>query len=283
MIPTKSYNLQTETRRYLRRLYSNGRELAGADIDDLDNFIIGLKQINLWQNILCWPMRRQHNVGTGTKLLSLGGLGTYDGTLFNSPTWNNTGIIFNGTSHYIEFNNPSQLKSTTLAGLTMFAVIDSDRSAARCVIGSGGVSTSFTFGPTMFVGTSPFQGGSSPWASMFIDMTKNGGPFLVNFQYNGGNTGTMETICGGLNSINKNIFGEYNNASRINSATITDGYVWNDNATWNIGRRVPPANSYFFLGAIPFCLIANRPITRTEYESLRDLHKTTIGKGLGLP
>ena len=92
MISSKSYGLQNETRQYLRRLYAYGKELAGTDVNDVDNFIKGLKQLNLWQNIVCWPMRSIHNIGTGSSVLSLGGYGPFDATLLNSATWSNDGV-----------------------------------------------------------------------------------------------------------------------------------------------------------------------------------------------
>ena len=94
MISSKSYGLQNETRQYLRRLYAYGRELNGNDVNDIDNFIKGLKQLNLWQNTVCWPMRSVHNVGNGSTVLSLGGRGTYNGTIYNSASWGNGGITF---------------------------------------------------------------------------------------------------------------------------------------------------------------------------------------------
>jgi hypothetical protein len=45
MINSKSYGLQNETRQYLRRLYAYGRELAPADVADIDNFVKGLKPV----------------------------------------------------------------------------------------------------------------------------------------------------------------------------------------------------------------------------------------------
>ena len=92
MISSKSYGLQNETRQYLRRLYAYGKELAGTDVNDVDNFIKGLKQLNLWQNIVCWPLRSIHNIGTGSSVLSLGGYGPFDATLLNSATWSNDGV-----------------------------------------------------------------------------------------------------------------------------------------------------------------------------------------------
>ena len=91
----RSYGLQNETRQYLQRLYAYGRELAPTDVADIDNFVKGLKQLNLWQNMICYPMRSIHNIGTGSTVLSLGGgqqVGA-DATLLNAATWSVDGII----------------------------------------------------------------------------------------------------------------------------------------------------------------------------------------------
>jgi hypothetical protein len=101
---SRSYGLQNETRQYLRRLYAYGKELAPADVADIDNFVKGLKQLNLWGQTLCWPMRSIHNIGSGSTLLSLGGLGQYDGTLVNGPTWGVSGITYDGSNDSITTN-----------------------------------------------------------------------------------------------------------------------------------------------------------------------------------
>ena len=100
MISSKSYGLQNETRQYLRRLYAYGKELAGTDVNDVDNFIKGLKQLNLWQNIVCWPMRSIHNIGTGSRVLSMGGLSNVSsyGILMGSVTWGATGLDVDSTN-----------------------------------------------------------------------------------------------------------------------------------------------------------------------------------------
>jgi len=98
MIQSKTYGLQSETRQYLRRLYAYGRELAPADVADIDNFVKGLKQLNLWQNMVCWPLRSIHNIGSGSTVLSLGGREVANATLLNSATWSNDGVNRTTTS-----------------------------------------------------------------------------------------------------------------------------------------------------------------------------------------
>lgn len=113
----RTYGLAPETRQYLRRLYAYGRELKGDDISDIDNFVRGLKQLNLWGNTVCWPMRSIHNIGTGSTVLSLGGGGVYNGTMVNSPTWGTEGItnLINNSNVYI--NVPTLIPSSPAAGL----------------------------------------------------------------------------------------------------------------------------------------------------------------------
>ncbi len=58
----------------------------------ISDFVKGVKALGLWSNMVCWPLRSTQNAGTGSTAYSLGGLGTYNGTLVNGPTWGTTGI-----------------------------------------------------------------------------------------------------------------------------------------------------------------------------------------------
>ena len=277
MINSKSYGLQTETRQYLRRLYSYGRELNSSDVADIDNFIKGLKQLGLWQNIVCWPMRSQYNIGSTTRLLSLGGAGIYDGTLFNGPTWGNTGILFNGTSHYIEFTNP--IRSGNIDNIGLFSAIDSDATlaGARAIISSYGFPP--TRGPSLTVAGSTIQGGSL--TTLAFDSSSDGTNFF--FPVPGGNIGAGNTSlpeivsCGYLNGRR---YIEYNNIARTSDSNVATPAIFNNNQLWRIGGRL---DGNYFLGTISFCLFSRVGLTTTQYALLNLLYKTTIGKGLGLP
>jgi hypothetical protein len=58
------------------------------------DFVKGVKALGLWNNFVCWPLRSSQNAGTGTTAFSLGGLGTFNGTLVNGPTWGANGVSF---------------------------------------------------------------------------------------------------------------------------------------------------------------------------------------------
>jgi hypothetical protein len=60
----------------------------------LSSFVRGVKALGLWNSMVCWPLRSSQNAGTGTTAYSLGGLGTFDGTLINGPVWNANAVDF---------------------------------------------------------------------------------------------------------------------------------------------------------------------------------------------
>ena len=77
-------------------------ELSGAtDIAALSAFVKGVKELGLWNNMVCWPLRSSQNAGTGTTAYSLGGLGTFNGTLVNGPAWGANGITYDGVNDKI--------------------------------------------------------------------------------------------------------------------------------------------------------------------------------------
>ena len=73
----------------------------------LRDFAAGVNDLGLWNNMVCWPLRSTQNAGTGTTAYSLGGLGTFNGTLTNGPTWGGDGLDINAASSHSVTVNPS--------------------------------------------------------------------------------------------------------------------------------------------------------------------------------
>ena len=67
----------------------------------LRDFSAGVNDLGLWNSMVCWPLRSSQNYGSGDTVFSLGGLGTFNGTRVNGPTWGADGIAGNGTSAHI--------------------------------------------------------------------------------------------------------------------------------------------------------------------------------------
>jgi hypothetical protein len=75
-----------------------------AGRQQISRFVTGVKDLGLWSSMVCWPLRSSQNAGTGTTAYSLGGLGTYNGTLANAPTWGVDGITFSPTNSCLQFS-----------------------------------------------------------------------------------------------------------------------------------------------------------------------------------
>jgi hypothetical protein len=268
MILSKTYGLQNETRQYLRRLYAYGRELAPTDVADVDNFVKGLKQLNLWGQIVCWPMRSIHNIGTGSTVLSLGGLRDYDytGTLTNSPVWDSTGIIFTYNS----------AQSMTLKSFryptypTFFSGIKFDPSVATNINLYGGNVANISSPVSFTLRISNINGRSF---RTFNSITNDDLIFNTTYDtshrtmtlWNNGSTKAVHTNQTQLGI--KNINWPQRNFLLTNQILI--GSSTNTN--------------FYYEGTISFHCISTVSGSLTFRDNMHNLYKTTIGKGLGLP
>jgi hypothetical protein len=99
---------------------------GASDRAAVSAFVRGVKDLGLWESMVCWPLRSEQNAGTGTTAYSLGGLGTFNGTLVNGPTWGANGIAFTDTTQVITrsgFDTPP-------SPMTFGAVNDKSNTAA---------------------------------------------------------------------------------------------------------------------------------------------------------
>jgi hypothetical protein len=286
MIQSKSYGLQNETRQYLRRLYAYGRELAPTDVADIDNFVKGLKQLNLWQNIIAYPLRSQHNIGSTSNVLSLGGIGKFDGIAQNSPTWGLSGISFTAaSSQYIRI--PNFLNSPVVTGFSMICLHQPDfTTTGRALLGNDGATVS-TRGLRINVQNHSYLTGTGVAERYYF--TFNSSPTSATGD---AAAGTLLTYNTAQMHVNYLAFGQATTsglATSLNASTTisTKALPFFNNTTFptmGIGARNGQTGSGdYFQGTISLMIIANRDITTTEYSGVYNLIKTTIGKGLGLP
>lgn len=273
MISSKSYGLQNETRQYLRRLYSYGRELNLSDVTDIDNFIKGLKQLNLWSNSICFLMRSQHNIGTGNTILSLGGGENVIGSLVNSPTWGSNGITFSGTN-YISALLKKRIQTSEV----------SIGSVANSVGPQPGYTNGFNYQLSISTNSYSVNGLS------IVSPGANGNSWIIEgYQSSiGVNTTAInnQTIRFQGGRLFRGGTQNYLNGSTTTSATTRNNQIfdriqicgrWTGSATpqCNIGL-----NGVGFVGTQSFVIVS---LDYIDFTILQQLIKTTIGKGLGLP
>lgn len=108
---TRTYGLDVDTIAYAARVKAgSGVTILPEPLKQINKFVVGVKRLGLWSSMVCWPMRSIHNAGRGSTVYSLGGLGIYNGTMVNSPTWGYSGMSFISTS-YINVANTAIITS----------------------------------------------------------------------------------------------------------------------------------------------------------------------------
>jgi hypothetical protein len=290
----KYFSLQNETKIYIKRLSTFGKVLNGADIADLDNFIAGLKQLGLYQRVICYPLRTIHNIGTGTKVLGFGGLGIYDGTTVNTPTWGNTGITFNGSSQRIRLQLSGVDSLNRLIGpfsrpdnTTMMACVSSSTTTFQTLVAleSIGEINSGSNPNTLEYGNHCISNYTAANGSTYT-FTKNTGEVgrgntLANFPPT-----TFYTAIG--RRIPAITYRYYNGASEQSQTEAAGGSYFPTSDFTNldlnvIGMRAGGTQG-FFNGIISFVMVGDAVLSTTSAaQDLHNLYKTTIGKELGLP
>jgi len=228
--------------------------------NQINAFVKGTKDLNLYNNMVCWPLRSTQNASSGTTQYSLGGYGVYNGTLVGSPTRGASGINFDGSKLMTTsglFHNPSTTNSSLLA------VVSSSEVTNTVVIVE-------------------MNNGSSTGVRIRRDTPIKYGISVVN------SVGIQE-ITSVTNSATLNVFaflaGSFSTTQQFvvadgTQSSISTATLGNANTT-SFQLGLAAAN---FTGTNAFAsYFASTALTLAQTESLRSLYKTTLGTGLSLP
>lgn len=278
MSTTRKYTFDIDTKRYLNRVNSyrliNGLpDIANSDAVDIDNFIIGLKDLGIWHNSVCFLMRSQHNIGVGSTINSLGGENNINGTLVNSPTWGLSGITFSGTNYI-----------TALLGKTIQTSELSIASAVNSISPQPGYTNGFNYQLSISTNSYSADGLS------IISFGTNGSSWMIE--------GWQSSIGSNTTAINNQtirfqggrLFSggtqNYLNGTTTTSTTIRNNQIFDRIqicGRWG-GGATPSCNVGNFgvgwIGTQSFVIVS---LDYIDFVSLQKLVKETIGKGLGLP
>jgi Concanavalin A-like lectin/glucanases superfamily len=236
----------------------------------INNFVKGIKDLGLWSNMVCWPLRSAQNKGSGSTVYSLGGLGTYNGTLNGTslPTWGTNGLT-NTSDGLVRTSFPW---STTHSGLAVY-----NQSS------TAGLQTIFQFGDAL--------GGTANGRRSNVRLDAN--LFLYNGSYNSygfGPTSLNAFKMAGYGVISGSSLLGYNDGSTstisaspvsLAGGTSTNNFVFLACAGSTGGGNDSPVQ--FFVGSSAFASAFNIQLSSGQYSSLYSLYKTTLGKGIGLP
>jgi hypothetical protein len=228
---------------------------GATDVWNIQKFVQGVKDSGLWDDMVCWPLRSAQNAGTGTTAYSLGGLGAFNGTLVNGPTWQGGGIAFDGVDDRIT-------TSFTLAATQVFCGVVAD-------VPTTGIKGNL-------LGAQNSSGEAIYWVN---PRTGFGGEF----RYGGSNLALAENATSGAQMWST--IGATGATTKGYRSTTLLGTAGTSATTPNpfalasgliIGRS---AGGYQGTAAFAFVIHA-APSSPNDFY---DLYKTTLGIGLSLP
>ena len=241
------------TQEYFNKISSVSSETK--DKKSVFKFVEGILDLGLWDSMVCWPLRSSQNAGTGNTAFSLGGLGTYNGTLVNGPTWGLDGITFDGSNNFINTNfTPSATDNVTI-----FAV--SKRT-------SGAFGDVFTqLQQTYLISRNDF-GSTCTINDPSVRFTTQG-QIDIN-----------ETASLSLQKLNGQGPSFFKNGNLLQQLPLS-GVMPTATEPLLIACRNLASPAVFLTGNVPFALYCNA--LAANIESLYTLYKSTLGQGLGLP
>jgi hypothetical protein len=271
MITNRTYGIDADVISYNARIVAGGNQsLSMQSLRQLNQFVISIKKMKLWNNMVCWPLRANQNAGSGTTAYSLGGLGTYDGTISTTPIWD-----INGTSFIGDIRNSS-----------IESLVRSIDGYGSILIASNSTTGTINFGILK-------GGAGNQIADNYIIVTRqyNALTQSQNQLTGGDTTRTFGTLS--FSSAGFQFFGA--SRSGLKSPSTNTGYVKLNSTTnsslsgsGNLPSTNPYASSFYILGSsfsgntYAFAMIST-PMSATDMENIRILYKTTLGQDLGLP
>ena len=234
----------------------------------INAFVKGVKDLSLWDSMVCWPMRSSQNKGSGTTVYSLGGYGTYNFTMSGTISWGSNGMVYANDSSY-KYIRGSLFQSFNSSN-SCFAVgaLTPTSSQFRRYIGEvtqpASELTAFT---TAANGTNIYSintwSGSISSDVLFSANLSTFNWLGVSFDYTTGSN----NVNGQLNST----FGTASRASSNPGASVFD---------IGGGQTVQDC----FTGTMSFAAyFPASVVSQANKGSLYSLYKTTLGVGLGLP
>jgi hypothetical protein len=262
MILAPTLSLNTPARGYDADATAFAAASGATDVAALSAFVKGVKELGLWNSMVCWPLRSSQNAGTGTTAYSLGGLGTFNGTLTNGPVWDSAGLDFDGSNDRVALPNGSF--GTGNAATSIWAFLKNDTNAVRMIALSHGNNNSATDSFSLespnsaaindaasvaFTG-STIAAKSTAWKSLFMGNTTAG------FRGKDGGTVTQFSLNNALNKTGESCA---------------------------IGAFGDPTGAAPFDGKIAAVIRINATPTTQLNGDIYTLYKNTLGTGLGLP
>jgi hypothetical protein len=225
----------------------------------INAFVKGVKDLGLWSSMVSWPLRSTQNAGTGTTAYSLGGLGTFNGTLVNGPTWETDGVLFNRTlATHISATRPIGTAASSAYSIFSVHINFVEDAEYRAVwIGRDALNDRMFF---RTIGDAFSASNSGVAAPLLVD-------------------GTHSTVLvGQAGDTPKSVLAYKDGVVEFTGGGIATG----TNTIYFIGGD-GTLNTRSFGFPIAFNGAFNLALSAAQILQIHTLYKTTLGDGLGLP
>lgn len=215
----------------------------------IDDFVVGIKNLGLWSSMVSWPLRSTQNAGTGTTAYSLGGLGAYNGTLVGSPSWGTEGIALSSLTS-ISASAPYGTTAGSLFGVTKINSLSKEYAFLRN-------------SPTGMGFFSPYSDNQ-----FYFDYRESTNRLSVS---SGITQGQFFCVAGYASASGSQIYRD--TTSLATNTTAANGTGSSANLFESFATSSQTA---------AFGMLLNSD-ARANHSALYSLYKTTLGQGLGLP
>jgi hypothetical protein len=280
---TRTYGLDVDTIAFATRVKAgSGKTILPENLKQLNKFVVGTKKLGLWNSMVCWPMRSIHNAGTGSTVYSLGGLGTYNGTMVNSPSWQSdgSGIFFDQVVNYKRITIPVRTAGWTQASLgAVFRTTNILPFTLLATLDNVGTTNDFTaklslnmFQPNgqTIIRSMSLTGGNPSRYSRILSLSTPSG-----YNYFMGQTDNVYDPANGNFLVQQN-----NTISNVQAGTGNLPYTTNGTDSFLFNTYGTPASR---ADTAAFAVIFRRALGLEVSNLVKQLFKQTIGVGLNLP
>jgi hypothetical protein len=261
---SRTHLLNTDTKKYINRVNAL-RKINGAppmersDTIDIDNFVVGLKDLNLWGYYCGWILQLRYNLGASTLVASIGGLGQFDGSIVGgSLLWDQFGLKAVSTSSARMQSNllpPNRTLSAAIGGIFR---LDSNAQQAHRLITTDIPNTTNGLGFDAF----------NVSANTLRKLSDSGANF-------GQRPTQMAHVAVGDGISPENSFSAFNLTYSLNTLKP----ILSPFREFRIGDAI----NGICLGTYSLAWWINCGLTSAKYMMIYNLHKQTIGRNLNLP
>ena len=241
---------------------------GATDIVAINDFVLGVKTLGLWNSMVCWPLRSSQNAGTGTTAYSLGGLGTFNGTLVGGPTWGVNALDFTVNSSRMDTAVTLPIAPVALMVVRQAQQAQSNNSGIFFTAGVNVSGRQFAFSNSAATTTQNYQAWHSAWANLALNTGLNiTGSTRINREYNAWRILSSSTARLSRNSTQSG-----------SNVTVT---------SWDTSSPAFTKFGYYPLAGaddtLSFMAHFTAAIDNTTDAAFYTLYKQTLGQGLGLP